>query len=397
MLVHWVWLSTRPGMNEREQLAVLTHFRDPEDIYYSTEVPHEALADKDLKEAEAILDACDKKNIQILTYGDTKYPSRLKNIPDPPLVLYYKGKLPDFEENLFIGSVGTRKASAYGMTTAKRMGYQLGRCGAIVVSGMAEGVDAEAVWGALLSGGTTVGVLGSGADVVYPSKNRALFREMEQSGCLLSEFPPETPAYAWNFPKRNRLISGLSSGVLVVEAPERSGALITARQAADQGRDLFVVPGNIDVASCVGSNALLREGAIAVSSGWDIVSEYEDLYPGKLHKDMTAPAFFGDRRPAKVAQQPQMPKNRTGISPGFDKKDVDKAPSPPYSDGGKEYGPLTQIQQRIIKALEEGHSLADDIIAVAALPAGEVLAALTMLQVKGIVTALPGRRFMLKK
>ena len=299
MLIHWLWLAHRPGLSDRMKAVLLQHFQDPEDIYFADKEAFshieglspenlEALQDKELTPAEQIMDACQQENLHILTCRDAAYPGALKNIPDPPLVLYYKGQLPSLDSSPVIGVVGTRKASAYGMTSAKRLGYQIGKCGGIVVSGMAYGIDSMAMSGALTAGAKVVGVLGCGADIVYPLSNRALFQDVERYGCILSEFPPGTPPAKWNFPRRNRIISGLSNGVLVVEAPEKSGALITARLAAEQGRDVFAVPGNIDMPSFVGSNRLLRDGAIMVSSGWDILSEYEALYPDKNRRD-TAP------------------------------------------------------------------------------------------------------------
>ena len=293
MLIHWIWLATRPHMTDWVKVELVRHFGDAESVYFAcdwsgieglTQEGLEALQDRNLKGAEEILAQCDREGLQILTYQDAAYPKRLQNIPDPPLVFYYKGRLPDFDGLPVIGVVGTRRASAYGLTAAKRMGYQIARCGGIVVSGMAAGIDGMSMKGALTAGGTVVGVLGCGADMVYPLSNRSLFADTVRYGCILSEFPPGTPPHKWNFPKRNRIISGLSCGVLVVEAPEKSGALITARQAADQGRDVFVVPGNIDVDTFVGSNRLLRDGAIAVSSGWDILSEYEGQFPGKIRR-----------------------------------------------------------------------------------------------------------------
>jgi DNA processing protein len=196
-------------------MAVLTHFGSPEDCYYAEdysdlELSRDAAAslqNKELKEAEDIFAACEKKKIHILTFGDSQYPSILRNIIDPPMVLYYKGTLPDFESTAVIGVVGTRKASLYGMNTARRMGYQISRCGGMVVSGMAAGIDGAATAGALTAGGAAVGVLGCGVDVVYPVSNRQLFQQMEQFGCLISEFVPDTPPYKWNFPRRNRILS----------------------------------------------------------------------------------------------------------------------------------------------------------------------------------------------
>ena len=325
MLIHWIWFATRPGMNDREKAELMQHFQDAEDLYFAgedafsavEEMTEEAVAslmDKNLTPAEEILKACAKGKIHILTYRDAGYPARLRNISDPPMVLYYKGILPEFDTLPLIGVVGTRQASGYGLTVAKRMGSQIAACGGVIVSGMAKGIDAFSMQGALSKGGMVIGVLGNGADVVYPAVNRSLFEDTMANGCLLTEFPPGTPPLKWNFPKRNRIISGLCCGVLVVEAPEISGALITARRAADQGRDVFVVPGNIDVATCKGSNALLRDGAIAVSSGWDVVSEYAALFPGRVknaqlhsaqtaYPDEVAAAAETEKAPLKVAQK----------------------------------------------------------------------------------------------
>lgn len=418
MLLHWIWLAHRPGVNDRANLALLRHFRDPEDIFFAdngaydyveglTQEAKDALLDKDLTGAEEILEACTREKLHILTYQDAAYPARLKNITDPPVVLYYKGRLPDFDALPLIGVVGTRKASAYGLTTAKRMGYQIGKCGGIVVSGMAYGIDGMAMSGALTAGQTVVGVLGCGADVVYPLSNRALFRDVEEYGCLLSEFPPGCPPAKWTFPKRNRIISGLSNGVLVVEAPEKSGALITARLAAEQGRDVFVVPGNIDMPSFVGSNRLLRDGAIMVSSGWDVVSEYEALYPDKLHRedapcqvraypDEVLRASQPEKIPPKVAQTPAYPEKKGKLKKNLDKKDIDKRSQTAYSDVYATRPALSPDEAAVAAALESGERLVDDVIAETGLTTGKLLAILTMLELKGVIKRLPGKRICLK-
>ena len=420
MLVHWIWFAHRPGLSDRMKLRLLEHFSDPEDIFFAdakafdhiediTEEGKEALADKNLTEAEEILSTCRRENLHLLTYRDAAYPARLKNIPDPPVLLYYKGTLPDLDGSPVIGVVGTRKATAYGLQTAKRMGYQIGRCGGMVVSGMAFGIDGMAMAGALTAGQVTVGVLGCGADMVYPLSNRSLFADVERYGCILSEFAPGTPPVKWNFPKRNRIISGLSCGVLVVEAPEKSGALITARQAADQGRDVFVVPGNIDMPSFVGSNRLLRDGAIAVSSGWDVISEYEARYPDKIRKD-TAPARQtayadevekaageGERPLEKVAQKLRVPRKKENLKAETDKKVIDKEQSSPYIDVNDILPKLSEEERAIVTALKDGQRLVDDVIAETGLTTGKILANLTMLELKGIIRRLPGKQISLKK
>ena len=414
MIVHWIWLATRPNITDWVKVELLHSFQDPENVYFAepdsykqieglTPEGLEALKDKNLRPAEKILADCQRERLRILTYQDAAYPSRLKNISDPPLVFYYKGRLPDFDGSPLIGVVGTRQASPYGMTTAKKMGYQIAKCGGIVVSGMAYGIDGMAMKGALTAGVPVVGILGCGAEMIYPPSNRPLFADVENYGCIMSEFPPGTPPAKWNFPKRNRIISGISCGVLVVEAPEKSGALITARCAADQGRDVFVVPGNIDVPTFVGSNRLLRDGAIAVSSGWDILSEYEMQFPDKICRD-TSPsrqsaseeelqkAAEMENTLPKVAQKSRIFGKKHPPKEIEDKKVIDKAESSLYSDVNDTLPKLSEQEQQIVAALQDGERLVDDVIAETGLPAGKVLATLTLLEVKGVVKRLPGKR-----
>ena len=368
MLIYWIWLATRQGMTPWEKQVVLAYFGSPEDCYFAKEAAYknieelsktavEALCDKDIQEAETILAACAKKKIHILTWQDARYPVALKNISDPPMILYYRGTLPEFNDHPFIGVVGTRKASAYGLKLAENISKQIAQHGGIVVSGMAEGIDAMATRGALSQGKPVVGVLGCGVDVVYPRCNRELFLKMERNGCLISEYPPETKPNKWNFPRRNRIISGLSCGVLVVEAPAKSGALITARQALEQGRDVFVTPGNVGIASCEGSNGLLRDGGIMVTSGWDILSEYVHRYPDKI-------------------QQTQN-----------DKKPIDNPALAPYIDQDHN---TNSPEEAILACLESGEQIIDAIIEKTGLSSGAVLAALTVLEVTGEVVTRPG-------
>ncbi len=415
MLLHWIWFATRPNLSDRVKANLLQHFRDAEDIFYAdpemfqtiegmSPEAAESLQDKNLTQAEKIQDECARKKIHILTYRDAAYPGRLRNIADPPMVLYYKGTLPDFDNLPLVAVVGTRRATAYGLTVAKRMGYQIAACGGIVVSGMATGIDAMAMQGALSANTPVIGVLGCGVDVVYPASNRSLFADTERYGCLLSEFAPGTEPFRWNFPKRNRIISGLSCGVLVVEAPEKSGALITARQASEQGRDVFVVPGNIDVPSCAGSNALLRDGAIMVGSGWDVLSEYEAQYPGKIgnrckpgrqiaYPDEVEQQLTDTEKPLlKVAQKPSIFSKRNKKT----KKEIDSGTSSQYIDAEKKRPPMTENEKTVLALVEQGSTLVDDIMAAVDLPAGAVLAALTMLEVKGLLQRLPGKRVQLK-
>ncbi len=356
--------------------------------------------DKSLDGAERILEECYEKNIQIMTIADGIYPARLRNIPDPPLVLYYKGKLPNVDSLPVVGVVGTRSATPYGLLTAKRLGYQLGKCGAVLVSGMAKGIDAMAMIGALTAGQKVIGVLGSGADIIYPRSNASLFADTEANGCLLSEFPPGTPPEANNFPRRNRIMSGLSCGVLVVEAPLKSGALITAQAALDQGRDVFVVPGNIDVPASEGSNKLLREGAIAVTKGWDIVSEYQNLFPGKITSDenaavLTAHSAEIRRNLADSAQGLQSVAQKVEKPQANSEKKIDKLPRRAYIDLDEIMPLLSADEKQVAAKLTEESCHVDELIEKTGLPVARVLASLTLLEVKGIAERRPGKYYCL--
>ena len=410
MLIHWIWLATRPNMNDRQKKLVLDAFGDPEDAFSEDEAAYlqvqglhkealEALKDKNLAEAQKILRQCVDKDISICTYHDKTYPKRLKHIVDPPLVLYHKGAIPNMEAAPVIAAVGTRRASAYGMNVSRRMGYQIAACGGILVSGVAAGIDGMAMQGALLAGGRVVGVLGCGVDVVYPKSNSRLFSDMGRNGCLISEFPPETLPYRWNFPKRNRIISGLSNGVVVIEAPEASGSLITAKQALEQGRDVFCVPGNVDMPTFAGSNALMRDGAIPVRDGWDVVSEYESMYPEAVHAleaSVEIRDVLDDEKVVpRVAEKTHYPEKKRPIDKKKEKKPIDNGWEQPYSDVKDKLPKLPDTERQIAQLLTN-ERLVDDLIAETGLPAAKVGAALTMLEIKGIIKRLPGKRISLK-
>lgn len=407
MLIHWLWYATLPGIPEKEKIELLQHFQDPEDLFFAeestlaqienlTEEGIQILCSRDLTKAREVLRECTDKQIEILTYADAAYPMRLKSLSDPPLVLYYKGRLPAFDTLPLIGVVGTRKASAYGLSTAKRMGFQITRCGGTVVSGAATGIDSVAMEGGLMAGGSVIGILGCGLDVIYPASNRRLFSEILRDGCLLSEFPPGTPPLKWNFPKRNRIISGISCGVLVVEAPKKSGALITAGCAREQGRDVFVIPGNVGVETCAGSNDLLRSGAIYADCGWDVMREYESLFPDRIHRDETPYQLVQlqdelEKPLIKVAQRSSFQHKKPLSAMKKEKKAIDNGAKAPYSDPEDKSISLTDQEKEILSRLSQP-LLVDDLIAASGLPAGVVLATLTVLEVKGMITRLPGRR-----
>jgi len=214
----------------------------------------------------------DKQKIQLCNWEEPDYPVLLRNTFNSPVLLYYKGKLPDFDNNIAI--VGSRKASAYGKNTAVMLACDLAAAGITIISGAARGIDTAAHEGALKAG-KTVAVLGSGIDVVYPPENLRLLAAIAEQGAIISEYPPGTPPHAGHFPARNRIISGLSRGVVVVEAAERSGSLITADFALEEGRDVFAVPGSIFSNGSKGTHRLIQQGAKLITTAQDILEEYE--------------------------------------------------------------------------------------------------------------------------
>jgi len=403
MLLYWIWFAELKGISLAQKHQLLARAGDPETLYHSPanrwDIPEKmqsALQDKNLTPAEKILADCKANGIGVLPVSDIAYPARLRNTPDAPLVLYHKGILPDWDSVPYIGVVGTRKATVYGMQIACRLSAQLSRSGACVISGGAAGVDTAAMQGGLEAGGRLVGVLGCGVDVVYPRSNKNLFTAVVEKGCLISEYPPGTEPLSWNFPARNRIISGISSGVLVVEAPQKSGALITARHAMEQGRDVFVVPGNIDNATCAGSNQLLQEGAIPVFSGWNILENYDFLYPGKLKKHPTEQLSVNRETENRVAQTVITPTGKSEKSETARKNPIDNGPVSAYSVFNTACLALSGDEQAVMALLTTTPQEPADLVAKLEMPTGKVLSVLTMLSVKGLVLKHPGGRFSLK-
>ena len=269
--------------------------------------------------------------------------------------------------------VGTRSCTPYGVACAEKLGYGIARCGGLVVSGLAAGIDSAALRGALRANGRAAAVLGNGLDVVYPRENQYLYEDVASAGCLISEYPPGTRPVGSHFPHRNRILSGLSVAALVVEAPERSGALITAAAALEQGRDVFAVPGPIDAPASVGCNQLIRDGAGLVSDAWDILREYEGRFPEKLCA------------PGQASPRPQVT--------GYQTERAEPArPAKPVVDPA-ERG-LTDDQTALLRALdEEAPMLVDDLIEQTDIPTRRVLSALTLLEIEGRVTQHSGKRY----
>ena len=363
---YWVWLS---GFNigSAVKRRLLDVFGDPEKIFFAdrselaaarlTERELALLGDKSMERASQILSDCDSRGIAIYTLQDADYPERLRQIPDPPAVLYVRGKLPPVDDLACVAVVGTRRTSPYGARMAQRIGAEIAGAGGVVVSGFAAGVDSAAMEGALRAGGLVVGVLGTAVDEVYPKSSRPLFDQCAVTGAIVSEYPPRMRTQPWNFKERNRILSGLSLGVVVVEAPARSGSLVTAGHALEQNRDVFAVPGNADAPACAGTNRLLRQGAVPVMSGNDVMEHYRS-----------------DFAPVEAKERPiQL------------KKEIDKGQDLLYIDLVEKIQGLAEPQRSVALAMTEPDMLPDDITAKTGLPAQRVMAALTLLEIAGVV------------
>lgn len=405
-LKYWVWLSLRRGIGPAAGEALLKKMGSPEAIYFASRedyklngVPEreaEILMDKNLAQVSETLDRCSALGYRILTLNDAEYPERLANIYDPPVALYVRGRLPVIDEEAAVAIVGTRKCSPYGIRMAERFGYELAREGCLIVSGMARGVDTAAARGALRGGGNVIGVIGSGPDVVYPPENEDLFEDVSHCGAIMSEYAPGIAPDRRHFPVRNRILSGLALGTLVVEAPERSGALITAARALEQGRDVFVIPANIDSKTSGGSNRLLRAGAIPVLCGADVADEYRHLYPGKIfgNNDLVP---LEEKAAEKLVEENVSPENAKQIQVGKQKNSIDNKKDPVYDkQESRTETKLTEEESAIFNAIGADCLHVNEIIEKTGLKGGRVLALLTVLEIRGIVEQKPGKRFQKK-
>jgi DNA processing protein len=230
------------------------------------------------------LDDCIKENINIVLLHDNNYPALLSQIDDAPLVLYYRGKISNMAEDFPIAMVGTRRPSVYGVKMALKFSYELASAGMTIISGMARGIDTICHEGALKAGKPTIAVLGCGVDIVYPPENERIKKIIEESGAVISEYPPGTPPLAGNFPVRNRIVSGLSLGVLIVESGERSGTMITAGAASAYNRSLYTLPTNLDNKHGLGNFQAVRDGAQFILSPGDILADFALSEPVRVQK-----------------------------------------------------------------------------------------------------------------
>lgn len=369
----WLGLTKLEGLGVRGAHRLVEHFGSPQAAYMASltelescgipaRVAQAIFGQAGLKETARDLEASTKAGCQVVAYSSDDYPPLLKQIPDPPLVLYVRGDVKMLSRHA-VAIVGARRPTAYGSQVAQRLAHDLAQRQLVIVSGLARGIDSAAHRGAMEAKGKTVAVLGSGIDVIYPRENKRLAEQVIECGALISEFPPGTSPAPENFPIRNRTISGLSLGVVVVEAAEYSGSLITARLAVEQNREVFGVPGNITSAQSFGPNHLIKQGAKLVDEWMDVIEEF----PAEIRMQLLPPAEASD----EAADQAQ-----TGAL--FEQS-------------------LTPDQKAVFDVLRADEPLfVDAILTSAPIPRPRVMTALLELEMAGVIRQLPGKNFIRK-
>ncbi|KPK38774.1 MAG: hypothetical protein AMJ78_09510 [Omnitrophica WOR_2 bacterium SM23_29] len=371
-LEYLILLNLLPDIGAVRLKNLLKRFGSVKNIFTATQSELEEVEDIGPKIASSIL-KCEKEkelerelklikkhNVKVISYLDKSYPENLKEIHNPPIILYVKGDISP-EDKFAIAIVGSRNASHYGIATAERLGYELASRGLSIISGLARGIDAAGHKGALKAKGRTTAVLGSGLANIYPPEHIELADEIAKNGTIVSEFAMETAPLKENFPRRNRIISGLSLGVVVVEAARNSGALITADFALEQGRELYAVPGQARVVTSYGTNMLIRQGAKLVEMADDIIEELKDVIKG----DSLFKAKSENEDERNICQS-------TAIRN------------------------LNESEQRILDAVKGEPTFIDDIVDASNLSTSEILNCLTKLELKGFVEQLPGKSYVRK-
>lgn len=360
---YYIWLTLALGYSSPKPKAIHSLYHSIEEFYDGGEDEWrlsgvlnqkdvEALSRTPLSKALDIIARCNALGITILSFDDPDYPEKLYEIYDPPAILYLKGRLPDFSSRLTIAMVGTRKATVYGKMASHLIAGSLAKVGVIVVSGGAVGIDSLSHTGAMEAGGTTVCVLGCGINYPYLMENKKMRDDIAATGALISAYPPDYPSGKYTFPERNRIISGLSDGTVVIEAGVKSGSLITARLAMEQGRDVFAVMGNITSPYSQGSNALIKDGAVPVTDFTDIINYYPQYRIVAEPDDPVVP----------------VPKHKKNIGVSENAKKV--------------YEVITADPVHI-----------DSITAASGFPVNRVLQAITELELEGLIVSEKGRMY----
>lgn len=412
----WIWLQQAFGAGSPKPARLLAAMGGIREAYAARAADYaragsftsreiSRLCDKSLRGAEDIVAACLRNGYRILT--PEEMPERLRAIYSPPCALYVWGELPQPADGFYIAMVGTRQVTPYGAEAAARISGALASFHAVVVSGMAVGVDAASHTAAIRGGGKTVAVIGCGIDIDYPLPHRELKRLIAQNGAVVSEYPPGTRPDRAHFPTRNRIIAGLSLGTVVVEAGTRSGALITASLAAEMGRDVFAVPGSIFSPQSEGCNRLLRDGAKPACSVLDILEEYPAFCPQSIKdgwqeaaaqsgppEQITLETLSKPRR-SRVSAPSQAKKPETPACAPPEEEEPPQTPESPHLPEPAAPEGLSETQLAVFRQLSLSPRHVDEIALAANLELRRVLAVLTALEIRGLARSLPGRRYTL--
>jgi DNA processing protein len=371
-VLHWLALRMVPGLGTVTTIRLLSKLKSPQSIFRATASELEAAGlspsqARNVTSGCSFDDAVDQQQkmlnfgAQLITFHDSRYPQQLREIFDPPLLLFSLGNTAILATHS-IAVVGTRRPTPYGMAAAERLSADLSRAGLTITSGMAQGIDTAAHQAALRENGFSIAVLGCGVDVLYPASNRKLYSDLQQKGLILSEFPMGAPAFPQNFPIRNRIVSGLSIGVLIVEGAQHSGSSITAKLAMDQGREVFAVPGNITSKMSWGPNLLIKDGGAKLVQEWsDITNELDPAVRRDLVKNAQQKVLGEDAVPAPITEEAPMKALGRKL---LNKLQVD----------------TPQQLESIIESFE-------------GISSSELISALFDLEMSGLVRQLPGKQF----
>lgn len=394
--VYWIWFQLLFGIASRRTELLTQYVAHPKQLYedIAGNGPISTILQKDeldasetaLQRARQIEQRTLKLGCSIVTMDSSEYPQLLKDIQCPPVVLYVKGELDCLEDRLAVAMVGTRNYTEYGSRAAQLIAGRLAENGAVIVSGLAHGIDTECHRAALEAGGETIGILGCGLDIDYPKGSSSIKSAMSCQGAVISEFPMGTQPYRTNFPLRNRIISGMSHATVVVEAETKSGSLITARLAKEQGRDVFAVPGSIFLRREQGAHKLIKEGARLADDAEDILA----LYP-------QFPRIKQLYRPVKVqSPKPPMKENAVKNMRSFEEyvpAAEENQPDQKSADHSNIMESASAGAIEVYALLGEEIMTVDELASKCTLATGEILSALTELELYGIVLSHPGRKF----
>lgn len=410
---YWLWFTTRKGLSPQVAMALYEGYgkaihrlylagEDSLCCYDLSPFVLSQLLDKDLSPIHEIMGLCDAQNIQIITYQDATYPNKLRNLIDPPLLLYAKGRIPLLDDVLTFAMVGARQATPYGVAEATEIALSLTKAGAYVITGMAEGIDSACIEGALKAGGPLVSVVAGGIDQHFPKSSSHFYHDVATVGVILSEYPPKTPHMGRHFRPRNRIISGLSNGVMLVESRGTGGSMMTASIAEEQGRDLFALPTSVRSPMGVGPHRLIQKhGAYLVTSAQDILEFYGRKYP--LHKSQGLSQSSTQARVSEVV-------GNVPIAPHKEKKKK-KAPKTTGEEIihtqntkstetqsktlslAQQKGQFSDDQIKLLGLMQGDSYSIDALVEVSQLPAKRVLSAITMLEMDGMMTEESNGKF----